>query len=269
VGLVSEVWRARTASELGRSRERWGRRWLGVGVCLLVSLSMAAALGMSWSRGAWMGFGAAMVAMAGAVPKKAGWGLLLVGALVVSGLGLYLTGLLPVSVSARLTGFTEYLYFEDVRGIGINDANYAVLERLAHWQAALEMFRNHFWTGVGIGGYEPAYSDFALINWPLALGHAHNTYLTLAAETGLIGLVTYLVLWGVVFWATWRASRRTTGLLRGVAIGLLGAWTHLSVHHLLDSLYVNNVHLHIAAMLGMLAFIIQTSEGKRSSDDGT
>ena len=31
--------------------------------------------------------------------------------------------------------------FEDVRGVGINDANYAVLERLAHWQAALEMWR--------------------------------------------------------------------------------------------------------------------------------
>ena len=28
-------------------------------------------------------------------------------------------------------------------------------------------------------------------------------------------------------------------------------------------------HLHIAAMLGMLAFIIQTSEGKQYSDDGT
>ena len=113
---------------------------------------------------------------------------------------------------------------------------------------------------MGIGCYEPAYPGFALINWPIALGHAHNYYLTLAAETGLIGLVAYLILWVAVFWQTWRATRRADGLLRGVAIGLLGAWTHLSVHHLFDNLYVNNVHLHIGAMLGLLAFVIRQTE---------
>ncbi len=37
-----------------------------------------------------------------------------------------------------------------------------------------------------------------------------------------------------------------------MALGLLGAWTHLSVHHLFDNLYVNNTHLLIGAMLGVL-----------------
>jgi len=222
---------------------------------------MGAALGMSWSRGAWLGFGAALAVMALALPRQARWGLLLIVALVGGGLGLYQAGLIPESILARLTSFAQDVRFEDVRGVGINDANYAVIERLAHWQAALEMFRYNLWTGVGFGCYEPAYSRFALINWPIALGHAHNFYLNIAAETGLIGLATYLILWGAVFWQTWRATRRAEGFLRGVAIGLLGAWTHLSVHHLLDNLYVNNVHLHIGAMLGLLAFITrQTNE---------
>jgi putative inorganic carbon (HCO3(-)) transporter len=225
--------------------------------CLLVSLAMLAALGMSWSRGAWLGFGAAVLAMAVALPRKAHWGLLLVAVLVVGGLGLYATGLLPASVEARLIGFADYVRFEDVRGVGINDANYAVIERLAHWQAALAMFRHNLWTGVGLGCYEPAYSRFALINWPIALGHAHNYYLNLAAETGLIGLVAYLLLWGAVFWQTWRATRRAQGFLRGLAIGLLGTWTHLSVHHFLDNLYVNNIHLHIGILLGLLAYIMR------------
>jgi len=218
---------------------------------------MLAALAMSWSRGAWLGFGAAMLAMAVALPRRARWGLLLVAVLVAGGLGLYTTGLLPPAVTSRLTGFAQYVWFEDVRGVGINDANYAVIERLGHWQAAVEMFRHNLWTGVGFGCYEPAYRDFALINWPIALGHAHNYYLNIAAETGLIGLVAYLFLWGAVFWQTWRATRRAEGLLRGVAIGLLGTWTHLSVHHLLDNLYVNNVHLHVGVLLGLLAFIVQ------------
>jgi O-antigen ligase len=228
------------------------------------ALTMLAALGMSWSRGAWLGFGAAVVVMAVALPRKTGWGLLLVAALIVGGVGLYATGLLHPSVAARLTGFVQYVRFEDVRGVGINDANYAVIERMAHWQAALEMIRYNLWTGVGFGCYEPAYRDFALINWPIALGHAHNYYLNVAAETGLIGLAAYLLLWGAVFWQTWRVTRCAEGLLRGVAIGLLGAWTHLSVHHLLDNLYVNNVHLHIGVLLGLLAWLVRSCSSVQS-----
>jgi len=241
------------------------------------ALAMLMALIMSWSRGAWIGFGAAAFVMAFALPHDVRWGALLVVALVVGGLGLYvvsahfnLPGLSPAmtKVLDRLTGFAEYVQFEDVRGVAIHDANYAIIERLAHWQAGLEMFRHNLWTGVGFGCYEPAYADFALINWPVALGHAHNYYLNLAAETGLVGLAAYLFLWGAIFWQTWRATRRAHGLLRGLAVGLLGAWTHLGVHNFLDNLYVNNVHLHIGVLLGLLAFITQqTSQEKYLLND--
>ncbi len=228
------------------------------GVILLGgSALMGGALVASWSRGAWIGFAAALAVMALALPRKARWGLALAAGLAVLFLALYTAGGLPQRIVARLTEFTADLRFQDVRGLGINDANYAVIERLAHWQSALEMWRTHFWTGVGIGGYEPAYPQFALINWPLALGHAHNIYLNMLAETGLVGLMAYLLLWGWVFWQTWRATRRTTGLARGVAVGLLGAWTQLTVHHLFDNLYVNNVHLLVGLLLGLLAVVAQ------------
>ena len=236
--------------------------------CLALAFVVAAlgiSLVMSWSRGAWMGFGAAAIVMAIALPRKAHWGVLLVVVLLVGGLGLYSTGLLPPSVADRLTGFTQFVQFEDVRGVGISDASYAVYERLAHWQAALDMFRDDLWTGVGFGDYEPAYPKYALINWPLALGHAHNYYLNVAAETGLIGLAAYLLLWGAIFWQTWQATRRARGLLRGVAIGILGAWTHLSVHHLLDNLYVNNVHLLVGVLLGILVLIVRET-GEEASE---
>jgi putative inorganic carbon (HCO3(-)) transporter len=224
---------------------------------LFATVLMGAALVASWSRGGWLGMGAAGVVMVTALPRRGWIGLLLVTLVLVGTLGLDATDLLPASISARLTDFTQYVRFEDVRGVGINDANYAVLERLAHWQAALEMWRANFWSGVGFGDYEPAYADFQLLNWPIALGHAHNYYLNVAAETGVLGLSAYLVLWGAVFWQTWRVTRRAPvgSWRRGLAIGLLGAWTHLSVHHLFDNLYVNNVHLHIGVMLGLVAVL--------------
>ena len=47
------------------------------------------------------------------------------------------------------------------------------------------------------------------------------------------------------------------GLRRGLALGLLGAWTHLSVHQLVDSLYVNNIHLALAVLLGLLLYALR------------
>lgn len=238
--------------------------WPLIGFGMVATAAMMTALVASWSRGAWMGFGAATLAMAAALPRRTRWSALLVATLAVAGLGLYGSGRLPASFTARLTSFVQDIRLEDVRGVPINDTNYAVVERLAHWQAAVSMVRHHLWTGVGLGCYEAAYPTFALINWPIALGHAHNTYLNLWAETGLIGLIAYLVLWGGVLWQTWRVTRRAHGLLRGVGVGLLGAWSHVTVHHLLDNLFVNNVHLHIGVLLGLAAFSVNQT-GRMSS----
>ncbi len=253
-----------TAVSWWTKREKRADEWPRLSFYLLAAAAMLAALAMSWSRGAWLGAGAALTVMALALPRRTRWGILLVVLLVGGGMGLYLAGLVPPSVAARLTSFVNDVRFTDVRGVGINDANYAVIERLAHWQAAWEMLRYNLWTGVGFGCYEPAYRDFALINWPIPLGHAHNFYLNIAAETGIIGLIAYLLLWGAVFWQTWRATRCTTGLLRGTALGLLGVWTHLSVHNALDNLYVNNVHLYVGALLGLLAWIVRSCRHTQS-----
>ena len=234
-------------------------------IYLLPAALMAPALVMSWSRGGWLGFAAALLAMAVALPRKPHWKLLLVAVLVIGGIGVYASGLMPASIIERLTDFAPYVQFNDVRGISVSDAGYSVVERLAHWQAAVDMFRYNIWNGVGLSCYHLAYPEFALINWPYALGHAHNIYLNMAAETGVIGLVAYLLLWGVIGWQTWRAVSQARGMLRGVAIGLLGAWVHLSVHHLLDNLYVNNVHLIVGVMLGVLAYCIQNVQGKNRS----
>ncbi|MGC9399705.1 MAG: O-antigen ligase family protein [Anaerolineae bacterium] len=221
----------------------------------LVLAPIGAALGASWSRGAWMGFGAALLAITARLPRRGLWGIVLVALVVVGGAGLYLTGRLPPAVADRLTGFLAYLRFEDVRGAPINDANYAVLERLAHWQAALEMWRDHFWLGVGFGCYEPAYPDYALINWPFALGHAHNYYLNLLAETGVLGLLAYLGLLGALLARLWRLTRTQRGWRRGLALGLLGTSVHLAVHSLVDNLLVNNVHLFVGVLLALAAWI--------------
>ncbi len=166
--------------------------------------------------------------------------------------------MLPASLQARLqSAITDFTGFHDMRAAPVSDENFAIVERLAHWQAALNMADAHPWLGVGLGNYEAAYPRYGLPSWPRALGHAHNDYLNTLAETGLLGLSAYLLGWALIVAWTLRALRTRDPLWRGLTLGLLGVWTHLAVHSLFDKLYVNNLFLHLGVTLGLLALAWQ------------
>jgi O-antigen ligase len=211
---------------------------------------------VSWSRGAWIGFVAAALVIGFFAARRRWIGIVLVGALVGGSTFFLVAGLAPASLVARFSDFTQEVVSYDVRGVQISDANYAVIERLAHWQAAIGMATDHPWLGVGFGAYEAAYPHYALMNWPIALGHAHNYYLNLLAETGIVGLIGYIAAWLIIGLLTLRVLGRETGFRRGVALGILGVWAHLLVHSVFDKLYVNNMPLHIGVMLGLIGSLL-------------
>jgi putative inorganic carbon (HCO3(-)) transporter len=212
----------------------------------------------SWSRGAWMGFGAAAVIMLVFLPRSMQGKAAIFVAVIVFGGIVWGAGLLPDALTARMSSFVgELTTITDVRGVDITDSNYAVTERIAHWQAAVRMAEDHPWLGVGFGNYEAAYPQYQLMNWPQALGHAHNYYLNLLAETGILGLAAYGAAWLSIVIMTLRLLHRSSGSDRLLAVGLLGVWSYLTVHHAVDKLYVNNMFLHIACMLGILAILYE------------
>jgi O-antigen ligase len=210
-------------------------------------------VGMSASRGAWLAFGAAFVAVNTSRSRKsaATFLALILLALLAGVLGGY--RYLPAGITQRLTSFLPFVGAGDVRSIEITDANYASLERLAFWRAALDMWRERPWQGIGIGNYQIVYPYFSLPKWRMALGHAHNYYLNVAAETGLIGLLAYLALWGTALWQTARVARTATnGYVKALALGALGMLVHVSVHNIVDSLWVHSMYLHVAIVLGLV-----------------
>jgi putative inorganic carbon (HCO3(-)) transporter len=238
-------------------------RWLlWAGVC---GALMLLALVMSWSRGGWLGFAAAALVIALAIAVRSGrTALLSVMVVVLLGYVAFAGGLslVPSSLLQRFGDFIPYLGSMDVRGLEITDANFAVVERMAHWQAALGMWTDHLWLGVGIGNYEVAYASYALPLWPLSLGHAHNYYLNIAAETGLLGLLAYLYLWGTALFIAWRASRQASGWQLGIALGVLGMLVHLAVHNLFDNLFVHAMYLQVAILLAIASSIVHRSSAQ-------
>lgn len=230
----------------------------------LAFIVISVALIMSWSRGAWLGFGISMLLVLVAAPRKLWHGLALLLLVSVVAMVLWFSGRLPTSITDRIASATaETFSFTDVRGVDITPNNYALVERFAHWQAALNMATAHPFLGVGLGNYEVAYPDYRLLNWDLALGHAHNYYLNVLGETGIIGLVAYLTLWLTVSLLTWQTTRRHPDpLARLIAVGLLGTWAYLALHSLTDNLYVNNLFIYLGILLGILAVLVCQTSGK-------
>ncbi len=248
----------RQLNERGKQHPYHYPEWLVPGLlaglyagCALILL---AGLIASWGRGAWLGFGAAGVVLVLFAPRRRRTGFLLLAAGGISLALLWVAGYVPLSIQQRIESAPQdFVGFRDVRGMPISDENFAIVERLAHWQAAITMADAHPFTGVGLGNYETAYPAYRVPSWPNPLGHAHNDYLNVLAETGLVGLAGYLAGWALIVVWTWQTLQTSDPLKRGLALGLLGTWTHLAVHSFVDKLYVNNLFLHIGVMLGLLA----------------
>ena len=223
------------------------------GICSLILL---AGIFASWSRGAWLGIIIAIGVMLFALPRQLKTSLVVVAISAIVLGGLWASGILPDSIINRITSSTEEFFaFDDMRGVDITPLNFAVVERLAHWQAALNMAEHSPIIGVGFGNYEVVYNDFRLLNWKEPLGHAHNYYLNIFAETGIIGVSAYLLMWIGIVLLTWKIRQHPDNFARAIGVGLLGTWAYLAFHSLIDNLYVNNVFLHLGILLGLVAIL--------------
>ncbi len=181
--------------------------------------------------------------------------------------------------------------------------DYSTAERLAHWIAGINMFLDHPLTGVGIGNYGTAYAPYHVTIFVNSLDHAHNYYINTAAETGIIGLTTFVLFLIAMFVAGSHAYRtiskkymqlkaerlmpkvgisRLTMLQasnalgvftndRALAIGLLASLISVCVHNLVDNLYVHGLTILFALLLVALIRLAdihiraEDSSGRHSS----
>lgn len=247
-----QVWPQLAAQARSGLRQALVRAWQYASALAALGI-MSAAMLMSWSRGAWVGLAAALVVVTVVRSRRAlalavALGLVLSYVLLVGG-----ARYLPPALVQRVSDFLPYVGGVDVRSVQVTDANFAVVERMAHWLAAVGMFSDHLWLGVGIGNYPEAYSRYAIGRWHDPLGHAHNYYLNIAAEAGVVGLLAYLLLFGACLFYAWRVVQHARGYGRALALGALGVLVHLSVHNLFDNLFVHSMNVQVGLVLGLLA----------------
>ncbi len=194
-----------------------GSNWKTRILAGLTAILLAAAEYLTQSRGGEIAIAtAALFIVAVGTPRLS----ITIRMLALAGLAAvegFLIGLIPL-----------YLLNPVLRSLGLSDLvlaaptkqNFSTAERLAHWIAGLRMFLAHPILGVGIGNYPDAYPQYFITIFMDPLGHAHNYYINIAAETGSIGLVVYLLFLVATFVAgahSYRSITKTAGLLGAAA----------------------------------------------------
>lgn len=216
---------------------------------------LAAGIALSQSRGAWLGALVASVCLLMLWNRTTRHLLVPAGLLAVVGTAMALTGLLPASITDRVSQAIEYFGVFDVRTVQVTSDNWAVVERMAHWQAGWYMFLDHAWFGVGAGNYADAYPRYYVGQWLEPLGHAHNYYLNMLAELGVVGGGLLLLLLGLTFRELVGAlvgfARHPDPFWRAVLAGSVGGLIVFCVHNLFDSLFVHGVNIQVGVLIGL------------------
>ncbi|MBI4056616.1 MAG: O-antigen ligase family protein [Elusimicrobia bacterium] len=158
-------------------------------------LILLAALGLSQTRGAWLGFTASLLVLVwlrrNLLPfvLKSGAILTLILAFLSRSTGLHL--------------FNRFVSIFHPQG----DPN---IGRLELWKTAWNMFKDHPWLGVGLNNYRTLFSRYhpTPIYGEEVWGSAHNLYLHQLAERGILGLLALLLLLGSMVYYSIKRYRK-------------------------------------------------------------
>ncbi|MBK0026413.1 O-antigen ligase family protein [Stenotrophomonas sp. S48] len=229
---------------------RPSRRWS------LVIVGMAAGCGtivLTGSRGVFAALLALLVVLALSLRWRTG-----TARLSVLGVMLALGATLMLSVPELRHQLRLTELHSDVQRLEKGDADSSAGARVERLQVAWETFKDHPFTGVGIGQFDNAMQRLPVCRTDPGelrchLGHAHNDLAEWTATQGLPGLLLLLAVYGVPLWVFVRLHRRSgratfrgpaaAGIMIVVAYVLCGLTQSMFAHQMTASFYVTIVGL--------------------------
>lgn len=150
---------------------------------------------------------------------------------------------------------------EHIQSISNISTDASNLERLNRWNSAFRMFAERPVFGWGPGTYSFVYAPFQLSQEKTIistnagdLGNAHSEYIGPLSESGVLGAVTFLLIFGTIVWTGWRLYYKLPkGVHRGVMVavflGLLTYFIHGLMNNFLDTDKASIPFWGFAAML--------------------
>lgn len=231
----------------------------------MAAVVMGSAAAFTGSRGGLISFAAMVSFVAGAIflAKNAAVGDAkerrrrgLVAA--ASGIAVFVV----LAVAAVLVGAGEGL----VRGVGLSAGTQAdVTSGRAHfWSIALLIFRDHPVIGAGLESFGVAFSRYDTWNGTFRVEQAHNDYLQMLADAGVLGFACVAAFIYLLIREGVSILRRVTDRFnRSVAIGALAGCAGILVHSFFDFPLRTPANAYIFLLLVALAVASgNTAEGR-------
>ena len=130
------------------------------------------------------------------------------------------------------------------------------------WRDTLTMIRANPLLGVGLGAYETAFAIYTKSDGSLRVPQAHNDYLQIVADCGVVGGLIALWFLVIVFRAVARGTRSRDPLYAALALGSGAGMFGLLVHSLIDF----NLQLPSNALLFLLLSAVAVQAGAAVGD---
>lgn len=172
-------------------------------------------------------------------------------------------GLLILGVLVVVAALAFWLRFDQIalrfRATSAGASEYSVVTRLEYWRASWRMFLDHPVAGVGLGAFPAVYPQYGRSTAKYErLEQAHNDYLQLLTDTGLIGAAIALWFLAEVLRLARRQFKRIRGarsrsraLIAGGYTGVIG----LLIHSVTDF----NLQIASNALLFLFVLALATS----------
>lgn len=182
------------------------KKWLFT----FTSAIMSGCLVLTFTRAAWFGLAAAIIVF---IVVRKDFKFMSIIALCILGVAIAMP-----SVVSRLF----YLFSPEYLGSSMNAG------RIVRWAEGFQMFINNIYTGVGFGMFGGA---VAANNKIPGNFYMDNYFLKIAVETGIFGLLSYLVLiYNTLVWTLRGVYRSVAGkysiLILGIFCGMIGVIIH-------------------------------------------
>ena len=130
--------------------------------------------------------------------------------------------------------------------------------RAHFWAVTLDIIKEHPYVGTGLGAFGVIYTKYDTRNGHFRLEQAHNDYLQVLSDSGLVGGVLALSFVALLFYKALSRARSRDDFRRGVALAALSGCFAVLVHSFFDF----TLHTTSNALLFLVLAALATLNGR-------
>ena len=221
---------------------KFKKKWIKI-ILVVISLTLFVSILFSATRSAWIGFAFAVLLLAALGNRR-----LVMIILLIFTIALCFLPYLPNSVQSRMLNFFNFR------------EGATLTQRELLWKMSFNMFVDKPLFGQGLGTFMQNFAKFKPANYPgnWEVAYAHNCFLQIAAETGALGIISFLAMISVLFFVLIKDLFRMKkdnyfyillGILPGLLAYLAGSFFDTNLYSLpLSVLFWMMMGLAVGAM---------------------